>query len=183
MSEASIKDEGGQPCKVCDTGLVEEKERGIYLCFKPNLTVVTKEFPYSGGDEVTKRGCESFEEETWEGRREPEGIQKTPLSEGVGPSKTSGGSKVGTSIPSPLKSIRRTCINCAHGFKGIAECEVEDCPFYPFRMGRGRGRYLKAIRKRCLWCMGGQQSLVPACTERECPSWPYRMGHRPKEEA
>ena len=35
---------------------------------------------------------------------------------------------------------------------------------------------LKAIRKQCVSCMGGQLRLVADCPGRDCPLYPYRMG-------
>lgn len=40
-------------------------------------------------------------------------------------------------IPSPLKAIRRSCIECTAGSrKLVAECNIPRCPLWPFRFGR-----------------------------------------------
>lgn len=39
---------------------------------------------------------------------------------------------------------------------------------------------IKAIRKKCLECSGGQYSEIRNCTGTECPLYPYRLGKRPK---
>ena len=38
---------------------------------------------------------------------------------------------------------------------------------------------LKAIRKKCLDCCGGQTKEVRLCTIKACPLYEYRDGHRP----
>jgi hypothetical protein len=35
---------------------------------------------------------------------------------------------------------------------------------------------LQRIRKTCLWCMGGQRSMVQDCPSKSCPFYPYRFG-------
>lgn len=39
---------------------------------------------------------------------------------------------------------------------------------------------IKAIRAKCLDCVGWQPKEVRLCPSEECPLHPYRMGHRPK---
>jgi len=42
---------------------------------------------------------------------------------------------------SPLKSIRKYCIECSGGSpKEVKLCPIEDCPFYPFRFGKNPNR-------------------------------------------
>jgi hypothetical protein len=36
----------------------------------------------------------------------------------------------------------------------------------------------RAMRLKCLDCMGNQQGEVPLCSSYSCPIWPYRMGGR-----
>lgn len=39
---------------------------------------------------------------------------------------------------------------------------------------------LKAIRKHCIYCMGGSQHEVELCpSEKTCFLWPYRFGKNP----
>jgi hypothetical protein len=40
---------------------------------------------------------------------------------------------------------------------------------------------MKAIRKKCLDCMGNRYKTVRLCEDKECPLHPYRMGRRPKD--
>ena len=41
---------------------------------------------------------------------------------------------------------------------------------------------VKAIRAKCLDCVGEQPKEVRLCPSENCPLYPYRMGHRPKED-
>lgn len=36
-----------------------------------------------------------------------------------------------------------------------------------------------AARAKCIWCQGGNVSLVAACPTTNCPLWPFRMGTNP----
>ena len=48
-------------------------------------------------------------------------------------------------------------------------------------LSRPRGERLtpmRAIRKKCLECMGGSSSEVKRCDADECWLWPYRLGRR-----
>ena len=38
---------------------------------------------------------------------------------------------------------------------------------------------LRAIRAKCLDCMGGNAAEVRRCPSESCPLYPYRMGHNP----
>lgn len=38
---------------------------------------------------------------------------------------------------------------------------------------------IKAIRAKCLDCVGQQPSEVRKCTATGCPLWPFRMGRSP----
>ena len=40
---------------------------------------------------------------------------------------------------------------------------------------------IKAIRKKCIDCSGGQLGEVKHCPITDCTLWPYRMGKRPTE--
>ena len=38
--------------------------------------------------------------------------------------------------PSPIKAIRKYCIQCGDGTTGeVAKCVVTDCPLHPYRFG------------------------------------------------
>jgi hypothetical protein len=42
---------------------------------------------------------------------------------------------------SPLKAIRSNCIDCSGGIlKYVRECNITECPLYPFRMGKNPHR-------------------------------------------
>ena len=46
----------------------------------------------------------------------------------------------------PLKSIRRHCLECSNGqSKLVRECVITDCPLYDFRFGKNPRR--KGIKK------------------------------------
>jgi len=39
-------------------------------------------------------------------------------------------------IPTPLKAIRKKCLDCSYGqVKEIRACPVKRCALYPYRMG------------------------------------------------
>lgn len=54
----------------------------------------------------------------------------------------------------PIQAIRRKCIDCAGGsYKAVRNCEEEDCPLYPFRLGknpnrRGMGGGKREVKKK-----------------------------------
>ena len=42
-----------------------------------------------------------------------------------------------TKYPTPVKAIRKKCIDCSGGsLKEVRLCQVTECELYPFRMGR-----------------------------------------------
>lgn len=41
----------------------------------------------------------------------------------------------------------------------------------------------RAIREKCIDCMGGQRQEVRLCIDYECPLWPFRLGHKEKNQA
>lgn len=88
----------------------------------------------------------------------------------------------------PLKAIRRFCIECVSSAADVKECGGDEmlgqgdpngqCWFYPYRMGRGRPS-VKIIRKHCLECMGGSYKLVAQCATFGCPVYAFRFGSNP----
>jgi hypothetical protein len=89
----------------------------------------------------------------------------------------------------PLESVRKVCVACAGSPSMVAECggdrclggqgdSDQMCYFFPYRLGRGRPS-VKVIRKFCLECMGGDTSLVAACTSMECAVHVFRFGTNP----
>lgn len=86
---------------------------------------------------------------------------------------------------SPLLTIRKYCRGCVETMQDIKTCGGKElafgpCPFYPFRLKRGRPR-LRVLRNFCIDCMGGSLKSINECPTKTCPVWPYRMGHRPEE--
>jgi hypothetical protein len=42
---------------------------------------------------------------------------------------------------SPIKAIRKHCLECSSGSKGeVKNCIITDCPLYPFRLGKNPNR-------------------------------------------
>lgn len=40
-------------------------------------------------------------------------------------------------VLTPIKAIRAKCMDCSNNqFKEIRFCPIDDCPLYPYRMGR-----------------------------------------------
>ena len=85
----------------------------------------------------------------------------------------------------PKRAVRLHCLEC-QGFNAaeVNECGGDEllpggsCKFFPFRLGRGRPS-VKTIRRKCIWCMGGQPQLLKECGDNLCALWPYRQGHNP----
>ena len=56
-------------------------------------------------------------------------------------------------VMTPLKSIRKYCVECSGGqYKEVKECVLTNCPLYPYRMGhnpsrQGLGRKDGVVRK------------------------------------
>lgn len=86
----------------------------------------------------------------------------------------------------PLKGIRARCLDCTAGsLATVRNCNFkEECPLWPFRMGKGvkgKGGPLRPIRCYCLWCMNGQLIEIRHCTSPECSLYLYRFGRRPRK--
>ena len=42
---------------------------------------------------------------------------------------------------SPLKAIRAKCLDCSvYQYSEISNCNISDCPLYPYRMGKNPNR-------------------------------------------
>jgi hypothetical protein len=85
----------------------------------------------------------------------------------------------------PGRAIRKTCLDCVENYEDIRDCMGDKlyagpCVLYPYRLGKGRPK-LSVIRKYCLYCMQGQNTLIRDCKTVKCPFHGYRMGKRPKE--
>lgn len=85
----------------------------------------------------------------------------------------------------PLRCIRKYClIVCMNNQRNeVKLCPTTDCPFYPFRFGKGRPK-LKNIRLQCLDCAGSSNEVKNCPNDfvkfGKCPLWEYRLGHRPQ---
>ena len=50
-------------------------------------------------------------------------------------------------ILTPVKAIRKHCIDCSgYNLAEVSRCEQDDCPLYPYRMGRNPSRAGKGGR-------------------------------------
>ena len=83
----------------------------------------------------------------------------------------------------PLQAIRRYCLWCCLTPKGVQECDIEECPLWPFRCGRKNAPVapsrLRAIRKCCLDCVGGSPKDVKNCFAMTCPLYRFLFGKNP----
>lgn len=92
---------------------------------------------------------------------------------------------VNSKILSPVKSIRKFCLDCClGGYEEVRNCCCTKCDVWPYRLGkrkvipRSRFTPIKAIRK-CINCYGFEKQAVTACKLSDCWFFVYRMGHRP----
>ena len=83
----------------------------------------------------------------------------------------------------PLKAIRKKCLDCTSTSNEVKNCAFSDCPLHILRFGRriprGTSR-LKSIRKYCIWCMNNRISEISKCTAPNCALFIFRSGKRPK---
>jgi hypothetical protein len=83
----------------------------------------------------------------------------------------------------PGEAIRETCKDCVENLSEIHKCGGDTlvtgpCPFYKYRLGRGRPS-VKTIRRYCMYCMGGTSNLVKECKTIKCPLYEFRLGKNP----
>lgn len=86
-------------------------------------------------------------------------------------------------MSTPLKAIRKKCLDCAGGQTEVRKCAEENCDLHPFRMGKGvkgKGSIRKPIRRYCLWCCLGRSNEAKLCPSTGCPLYGYRSGRREK---
>lgn len=89
-----------------------------------------------------------------------------------------------TGKPTPRKSVRNFCLDCAGGAAEVPQCMGETrmggpCMFLPYRMAKGRPS-VKLIRRFCVkTCMNDHPTLVKDCQTTACYLWLYRMGRDP----
>jgi hypothetical protein len=81
----------------------------------------------------------------------------------------------------PLEAIRAKCLFdcCCKKQEEARECPVTECSLHRYRMMKGGGSKLNAIRKKCLDCSGGSSDEVKGCSVTDCFLFPYRFGKRP----
>lgn len=86
----------------------------------------------------------------------------------------------------PKTSVIAYCRECTQGLNApekIEACQGDQakpaaCPLYPYRLG-GKRVTVRAIRKFCLQCQGGETG-VRECVSESCPLYNFRMGSNPK---
>ena len=90
-------------------------------------------------------------------------------------------------MATPLKSIRRHCVDCMGGsYQAVNDCPSKACPLWQDRSGKQRmgQRPLKAIRQFCLECVGSSDQ-VRECTGKmlygsDCQLHKFRFGKNPR---
>ena len=60
-------------------------------------------------------------------------------------------------ILTPIKAIRKNCLECAETAKEVKACPIKDCPLYKYRLGTNPGR--KGIGGRKLGVRGKKGNL------------------------
>lgn len=85
---------------------------------------------------------------------------------------------------SPLKAIRKHCLDCSDGaYSEVRECRVADCILHKYRFGKRVTSEslssLKIIRKCCIDCQGDSLKGVKQCTSNSCALYPFRLGKNP----
>lgn len=78
----------------------------------------------------------------------------------------------------PLRAIRKYCLECNHTAKEVRLCTVEGCSLFKNRFGKGRGRYLKVIRAKCADC-AENATVIRNCPIKGCFLRAFRMGTNP----
>jgi len=89
----------------------------------------------------------------------------------------------------PLRAIRHMCLQCVETVYEVRNCQGDTsidgpCPLFDHRSGhrpsRAQRTPVKAIRAKCVSCMGGNYAEVRECpSETTCPLWKYRLGTNP----
>ena len=85
----------------------------------------------------------------------------------------------------PGTAIRKHCVECVGSPYEIENCRGDflyatekKCPFYRYRMGKGRPS-VKLIRKYCMFCMSGSYQAINQCNSEICVLTPFRFGTNP----
>ncbi len=86
----------------------------------------------------------------------------------------------------PLRAIRRKCLDCCVGSSlEVKFCEAQECSLYAWRSGKTpkerNKSSLKTIREKCLHDCGEPNSFsdVRDCPIKECPLYLFRLGKNP----
>jgi len=82
---------------------------------------------------------------------------------------------------SPLKAIRKFCVDCSNSSYEVKLCPANDCPLWPLRSGKGiKGvSPLKIIRRKCYDCGEGTAFDIKNCQFSDCSLYHYRFGKNP----
>ncbi len=90
-------------------------------------------------------------------------------------------------------AIRHFCLECQGKLpKAVDNCRDELCPLFEFRRHDSEGaetqpsaltpplRPLRAVRRQCLVCCGGERAEVRTCSAgKKCSLWEFRFGVSP----
>ena len=83
------------------------------------------------------------------------------------------------------KAIRLKCLDCSgYEFSEVAQCQITNCPLYPFRTGAGKQNPKdreRAIKAYCLYCMNDQPREIAMCISPFCSLFPFRGYNRAKK--
>ena len=86
---------------------------------------------------------------------------------------------------SPLKAIRKYCLDCCLGSPlEVRLCTAVDCPLHFRRFGRRPAKKqsltpIQAIRARCVDCCGHNIAAPRKCEITDCYLYPFRLGKNP----
>ena len=83
-----------------------------------------------------------------------------------------------------LAAIRSFCFACqGRSAARVSACDDADCPLHAYRQGGEEmldKAPLRAVRRYCLVCCGGERREARSCAAREgCALWSYRFGVSP----
>ena len=86
--------------------------------------------------------------------------------------------------PKTLAAIRGFCFACqGRSAARVNACADTDCPLHAFRLGGEdllENGPLRAVRRYCLICCGGERRETRSCAARHgCALWSYRFGVSP----
>lgn len=111
-------------------------------------------------------------------------------------------------LPSPLKAVRRHCLDCCGGSANeVSLCAAKSCPLWPFRFGSNPDKAaladdhtpvlpderpatrsqlvesgataLQSIKRWCIDCSGGSVGDAKSCRLNSCVLHRFRLGRNP----